>query len=436
MERALLYSPVDSRLAVRYASSNELLSWLDPKIWSVADLTHYVRQALESDYRLQDLWVMGEAFNVSRPASGHLYFTLKDSEASLRCVMWRSEVADLKALPRDGEAIEVHGHISVYEAGGQYQLYADDIRPAGIGALFEEFLRLRDRLEEEGLFDPERKRPLPAWPKRIGVVTSPTGAALRDVLNVLRRRYPLVEVILAPTPVQGDEAPGGIVSALAALNTYSQPDLILLVRGGGSIEDLWAFNDEAVARAIVASESPVVSGVGHETDIIIADYVADVRAPTPSAAAEVATPDRDVLADELAEVRTALERAYQNRLRELRHTYRDRLARLRLASPRAQVANARQRVDEVLHRTTAALRHNLALRQAAVAGLSQTLRAVGPSAVLARGYSVVTRDKDGTIVRSVAQVEPDEGINVRVSDGSFAAQVTPSEKGAKPTEQN
>jgi exodeoxyribonuclease VII large subunit len=348
--------------------------------------------------------------------------------------MWRSEVADLEDLPRDGEAIEVHGRISVYEAGGQYQLYADDIRPAGIGALFEEFIRLRDRLEEEGLFDPERKRPLPAWPKRIGVVTSPTGAALRDVINVLRRRYPLVEVIVAPTPVQGDEAPSGIVSALAALNTYSQPDLILLVRGGGSIEDLWAFNDEGVARAIVASESPVVSGVGHETDVIIADYVADVRAPTPSAAAEVSTPDREALAEELVEMREALERAFQDRLRELRRMYRDRLVRLRLASPRAQVANARQRVDESLHRIVSAIQHSLALRHTAVAGLSKTLRAVGPAAVMARGYSIVTRVQDGKVVRSVAQVGPDEGIRVRVSDGSFDAQVTSSEETDKPQE--
>lgn len=403
----------------------------EPKIWSVIDLTRYVRQTLETDYRLQDLWVMGEAFNVSRPSSGHLYFTLKDAEASLRCVMWRSEVADLAALPRDGEAIEVHGRISVYEAGGQYQLYADDIRPAGIGALFEEFFRLRDRLEEEGLFDPERKRPLPEWPKRIGVVTSPTGAALRDVINVLRRRYPLVEVILAPTPVQGDEAPAGIVSALAALNTYSQPDVILVVRGGGSIEDLWAFNDEGVARAIAASEAPVVSGIGHETDVIIADYVADVRAPTPSAAAEVATPDREVLADELVETRNALERAFGDNLQELRRMHRDWMVRLRFASPRAQVANARQRVDEGSHRIEAAIRHQLALRQSAVAGLSQTLRAVGPAAVMARGYSVVTRVKDGAVVRSVGQVEPDEGINVRVSDGTFGAQVTSSDENDK-----
>jgi exodeoxyribonuclease VII large subunit len=315
----------------------------------------------------------------------------------------------------------------VYEAGGLYQLYADDIRPAGIGALFEEFIRLRDRLEEQGLFDPERKRPLPLWPKRIGVVTSPTAAALRDVINVLRRRYPLVEVILAPTPVQGDEAPAGIISALAALNAYSQPDLILLVRGGGSIEDLWAFNDEGVARAIAASESPVVSGVGHETDIIIADYVADVRAPTPSAAAEIATPDRSSLADDLAELRDALRRVFRDRLRELRRIHRDWSVRMRLASPRAQVANARQRVDEGLHRIEMAVRHHLALRQAAVAGLRQTLHAVGPAAVMARGYSVVTRIRDGKVVRSVAQVEPDEGIDIRVSDGSFEAQVASSE---------
>jgi len=398
---------------------------LEPRVWSVSSLTRYVRQALESDYRLQDIWITGEAFNVSRPSSGHLYFTLKDAEASLRCVMWRSEVALQKVLPRDGEAIEVHGHVSVYEAGGQYQLYADAIRPAGEGDLFQEFLRLRALLEAEGLFDPERKRPLPIWPKRIGVVTSPTGAALQDVLNVLRRRFPLVEAILAPTLVQGDEAPAGIVSALEALNTYSQPDLILLVRGGGSIEDLWAFNDEGVARAIAASQAPVVVGVGHETDVIIADYVADVRAPTPSAAAEVATPDRENLADELAEMRNTLEGKFADYLQELRRGYKGRQAALLMVSPRAQVANARQRVDEALYRATAAIHHGLDLRRAAVVGLAQTLHAVGPSAVLARGYAVVTRVDDGAVVRSIGQVEPGDELNVRVSDGTFAAEARP-----------
>jgi len=398
---------------------------LEPQVWSVSSLTRYVRQALESDYRLQDIWITGEAFNVSRPSSGHLYFTLKDADASLRCVMWRSEVALQKVLPRDGEAIEVHGHVSVYEAGGQYQLYADAIRPAGEGDIFQEFLRLRALLEAEGLFDPERKRPLPIWPKRIGVVTSPTGAALRDVLNVLCRRFPLVEVILAPTPEQGNEAPAGIVSALDALNTYSQPDLILLVRGGGSVEDLWAFNAEGVARAIAASQAPVVVGVGHETDVIIADFVADVRAPTPSAAAEVATPDRENLADELAEMLNTLEGKFADYLQELRRGYKGRQVALLMVSPRAQVANARQRVDEALYRATAAIHHGLDLRRAAVVGLAQTLHAVGPSAVLARGYAVVTRVDDGAVVRSIGQVEPGDELNVRVSDGTFAAEARP-----------
>ena len=398
---------------------------VEPQVWSVSSLTRYVRQALESDYRLQDIWVTGEAFNVSRPSSGHLYFTLKDAETSLRCVMWRSEVLLQKALPRDGEAIEVHGHISVYEAGGQYQLYADAIRPAGEGDLFQEFLRLRALLDAEGLFDPERKRSLPIWPERIGVVTSPTGAALRDVLNVLRRRFPLVEAILAPTPVQGDEAPAGIVSALEALNTYSQPDLILVVRGGGSVEDLWAFNDEGVARAIAASQAPVVVGVGHETDVVIADFVADVRAPTPSAAAEIATPDRENLTNELAEMRNTLEDEFNSYLRELRREYRDRQAALLMISPRAQVANARQRVDEALYRATAAMRHGLDLRRAAVMGLAQTLHAVGPSAVLDRGYAVVTRVDDGVVVRSIGQVEPGDELNVRVSDGTFGVEAKP-----------
>ncbi|NJD58874.1 MAG: exodeoxyribonuclease VII large subunit, partial [Anaerolineae bacterium] len=220
-----------------------------PASWSVTDLTRYLRELLESDEALQDVWVKGEVSNFSRPASGHIYFTLKDTSASLRCVMWRGAAIRQRTMPRDGDAVEVHGAISVYELGGQYQLYADVIRPAGEGALYQEFLRLKAGLEAEGLFAPERKRPIPARPQRIGIITSPTGAALQDVLNTLRRRYPLVEVVLAPTPVQGDEAPPGIIAALRDVAQVARPDVILLVRGGGSIEDLWAFNDERVARA-------------------------------------------------------------------------------------------------------------------------------------------------------------------------------------------
>ena len=390
-------------------------------VLSVSDLTRRVRDLLDTDYRLQDVWVGGEVSNVSRPASGHLYFTLKDSGASLRCVMWRPDVARLLAPPREGEAIEAHGRVSVYEAGGQYQLYADTLRPAGEGVLFQQFLRLKAQLEAEGLFNPERKRRLPAWPGRIGLVTSPTGAALRDVLHVLERRFPLAEVTLAPTPVQGEGAPEGIVAALQALNRHVRPDVILLVRGGGSIEDLAAFNDETVARAIAASRAPVVSGVGHETDFTIADFAADVRAPTPSAAAEIVSPDVAALSEDLDLHQARLVEALGERLRAQRWMLDEQRLKLRLSSPRAQMIGARQRLDDLGSRTLVAISSGVQLRRVTLGGLTQTLRAVGPTAVLERGYAVVSLRVSGRIVRSCRQVQPGTELEVRVADGTFPA---------------
>ncbi len=400
---------------------------LEPQIWTVTDLNRYVRQTLESDYRLQDLWVAGEISNVSHPASGHLYFTLKDPSATLRCVMWRPDVHRLAGLPTEGQSVEVHGHISVYEQGGQYQLYADQLRPAGEGALYQEFMRLKARLEAEGLFASDRKRPLPAWPRRIGVVTSPTAAALQDVLNVIRRRFPLTEVILSPTPVQGEEAPEGIIAALDAVNRISHPDVILLVRGGGSIEDLWAFNDEAVARAIAQSQAPVISGVGHEIDFTIADFVADRRAPTPSAAAEIATPAAAQLIARVAELRRTAARHFAFRLGDLRQALSQLTFSLQRSSPRAHIQSGLQRVDELQRRAEGALRSGLALRREATKRLSQTLHAVGPQAVLARGYAVVQRSDDGSVVRTTGQVSSGDGIDVLVSDGRFRAKVSDTE---------
>jgi exodeoxyribonuclease VII large subunit len=391
------------------------------RAWSVGDLTRYLRELLEGDFRLQDVWVLGEVSNVSRPGSGHLYFTLKDATASLRCVMWRSDVQRHRYLPREGETVEAHGRLSIYDAGGQYQLYTDTLRPTGEGELFQAFLDLKEKLEREGLFDPARKRPLPAWPGRIGIVTSPTGAALQDVVNILRRRFPLAEVVLAPTPVQGDEAPAGIVAALHALNRYARPDVILLVRGGGSLEDLAAFNSERVARAVAASGAPVVSGVGHETDFSIADFAADLRAPTPSAAAEMATPDRLELAEAVARARQSQVRAFRLSLNERRNAVRSARDGLQSASPRAVLASARQRVDELGLRAQRAIETGLALRRASVLGLAQTLRAVGPAAVLARGYAVVQESETGAVVRSVRQVSPGDGVQIRVHDGTFDA---------------
>lgn len=394
---------------------------LATRVWTVGDVTRYVRQLLDGDYRLQDVWIGGEVSNLSRPASGHLYFTLKDGEASLRCVMWRTDVVRQRFSPREGDAVEAHGRISVYEAAGQHQLYADVIRLSGEGAAYQDFLRLKARLEAEGLFDRERKRPLPGWPGRIGVVTSPSGAAWRDVVHILRRRFPLAEVILAPTPVQGGEAPGGIVAALDALNRHGAADVILLVRGGGSIEDLAAFNDESVVRAVAASKTPVVSGVGHETDFTLTDLAADHRAPTPSAAAEIITPDREDLRLAVRQMMSTLAGILGRRLTEARAELWARERALRSASPRSQVANARQRVDDLAHRALSAVRGGLSLRSTELRGLIQTLRAVGPEAVLARGFAVVQQAAGGGIVRSTHQVRAGDRLSVRVQDGSFPA---------------
>ena len=391
-------------------------------IWTIGDLTRYIRQVLESDYRLQDMWVTGEVSNVSRPSSGHLYFTLRDDNASLRCVMWRPRVAHQTHFPRDGEMLEALGYISVYETGGQYQFYAESLRPAGEGARFAEFLELKARLEAEGLFDPERKQPLPEWPKTIGVVTSPTGAALRDVVNVLRRRFPLVTLLLSPTQVQGDDAPDGIVNALESLNQDGRSDVLLLIRGGGSMEDLWTFNHEDVVRAVAHSIVPVVTGIGHETDVILADFAADLRAPTPSAAAEVATPDRAILREDLAFERSDLNHLFREHLNLLRQSLEMWSTRLKLASPRAHIASKQQRLDEFTSRARTAIQHRMELSQVAITGLEKTLRAVGPNTVLARGYAVVTLAENGHVVRSVTQVSPGDPLQIQVQDGIFNAE--------------
>jgi exodeoxyribonuclease VII large subunit len=393
-----------------------------PSSWTVTDLTRYLRELLESDELLQDVWVKGEVSNFSRPASGHLYFTLKDISASLRCVMWRNAVIRQTYTPHDGDAIEVHGAISIYEVGGQYQLYADLFRPAGEGALYQEFLRLKAILEAEGLFAPERKRSIPSRPMRIGIVTSRTGAALQDMLNTLRRRYPLVEVVLAPTPVQGDEAPAGIIAALQDLARIAKPDVIILARGGGSIEDLWAFNDEGVARAIAASPIPVITGVGHETDFTIADFVADLRAPTPTAAAELATPNQADLRLDLASLNDRLNHLLQSFTSDLRWASKELQNQLKRNSPLNQIQSNSQRVDELDRRLAATTDHLFQLARIQLTGLMQRMAALSPTAVLERGYAIVT-NQAGSAVLSIGQVRRGEALNVKVSDGDFGVHV-------------
>ncbi len=393
--------------------------------WTVSALTKYVRDLLEGDVTLQDVWVSGEISNLSRPASGHIYFTLKDSGASLRCVMWRTDAARLKLPLQDGMAIEAHGRIGVYEVGGQYQLYADQIRPVGEGALYQEFLRLKAMLEAEGLFDSERKRDIPSFPKRIGIVTSSTGAALRDMLIAIRRRLPLVEVILAPSPVQGEDAPPKLIEAIASLNQLKPlPDVILLARGGGSIEDLWAFNDERVVRAVASSEVPIICGVGHETDFTLCDFAADLRAPTPTAAAELATQTTMIeLGENLKTFDLQLTTSMQDILEEQSNALASLRDGLRFFSPTRRIQSERQRLDDVSHRFGVAEVHRLALEANQIEGFGKRLEALNPLQVLERGYAVVTRRADGKVINKTKQVKSKDEIHVRVSDGNIDATV-------------
>ena len=392
--------------------------------YTVSQLTGHIRRLIEGESELGDLWIEGEVSNFSRASSGHCYFTLKDAGSQIGCVMWRSAAARQNYLPAGGDLVLAHGRVSVYEAGGRYQLYVDKIRPAGVGDLYRQFEQLKARLETEGLFAPERKRPLPRFPRCIGLVTSPAAAALRDILKVLSRRYPLAEVLLAPTQVQGDAAPPQIVAALAALNARDDVDVIVIARGGGSLEDLWAFNDERVARAIAASCIPVLCGVGHETDFSLADFAADVRAPTPSAAAELVAPDRAELRAQVTGLSAALATALQGTVEERRWRLSEQKRALKHLSPTIQLVQARQRVDDLLGRAGAAAFHSLAMRRERLGGLTGRLAGVSPLGTLERGYAIVRHREMETVVRSVEQIAPGDALGVRVADGEFEVTVS------------
>jgi exodeoxyribonuclease VII large subunit len=387
---------------------------------TVTDITRYLRQVLESDEILRDVWVRGEISNLSKPASGHVYFTLKDQNASLKCVMWKTAAWKLRLDLRNGLEVDVHGNFSLYERDGVYQLYADIIRHNGEGELYQQFLELKAALEAEGLFDLERKRPLPPMPVVIGVVTSATGAALQDVLNTLRGRYRLAEIVISPATVQGEEAPRQIVKALDRLNRQVRPDVILVVRGGGSLEDLWAFNDADVVRAIASSEAPVVTGIGHETDFTLADFAADLRAPTPTGAAMLATPDGAEIAADLAEIKLMLASNLEDCVGELRGNLDNMRNLLRRSAPAWMVSNARQRLDEQFARLEQGMTNGIHFKKNTLAGMNGRLASLNPLAVLKRGYAVVFKE-DGRIVRSTSDVKAGDNLSIRVSDGVFTA---------------
>jgi exodeoxyribonuclease VII large subunit len=395
---------------------------------TVSQLVALLKQVLEEHEGLSNIWVQGEISNFKRATSGHCYFTLKDSGAAIPCVMWRNDAQRLTQLPGDGDRVVVHGRVSIYEAQGKVQLYVDELQPAGLGLLYQELEALKARLAADGLFAAERKRPLPPWPGRIGVVTSGEAAAWRDILRTLRARYPLVEVMLAPAAVQGADAPPQIVAAIELVNRWSaevEPvDVILLARGGGSIEELWAFNDEWVVRAVADSDVPVITGVGHETDQTLVDLAADRRAATPTAAAALAVPDSAEVSQQVAALRGRLARATTARLGEERQQLEQARRALLRESPERQLAGWRQRVEELSQLLARSLGHRLELQQAQIAGLRDRLVALDPQRVLGRGYAIVRRADTAEVVTAAYQVAIGDPLRITVHHGHIDSTVT------------
>jgi exodeoxyribonuclease VII large subunit len=436
-------------------------------VYTVSRLNREVRILLEQSMAV--VWLEGELSNFSAPASGHWYFSLKDREAQIRCAMFRMKNTSVGFTPRSGQHVLVRGRVTMYEARGDYQLIVEHLEEAGVGALKREFERLKAKLAAEGLFALERKRPLPKFPRRIGVITSPSGAAIRDVLHILARRFPPAAVIIYPTPVQGEAAIPAIQRALAIANERAECDVLIVARGGGSIEDLWAFNDEGVARAIHASALPVVSGIGHEIDFTIADFVADARAPTPSGAAEMVVPDRRACLDVLARTADRLVVAMRRELRVVGSRFDAANARLKLMHPGTRLLQQEQRLDDLEQRLLGAMRSSLHHSRSRVSEAMSTLlhhsperrvkdmclkyeslaarlqhawanrsaraehrlslaaralNAVSPLATLDRGFAIVTRGADDRLVSDVASVKVGDEIRARVARGELRATVT------------
>jgi len=407
-------------------STTQLSLFAEPDTpYTITELTRHIKTLVELDPTLQDVQVQGEISNFTRASSGHLYFSLKDAKAQLKCVMWKSEAARLRFDPKHGDQVIVHGKVSVYDAQGTYQLYAKSLQPIGAGDLHQQFELLKAKLEAEGLFDSDRKRSLPPLPRLIGIVSSPTAAGFKDVLNILERRYPSVQVILSAAQVQGKAAPPTIIKALKRLAEYSDLDLILVVRGGGSLEDLWCFNDEAVARAIAESPIPIMTGVGHEIDFTLADFAADVRAPTPSAAAELSVPDRRDVLGMLAGAQHRMITQLENRLQDARNQLTNNQRTLKLVSPANRIQQHRQQADDAAQRLQAATLNRGKDSRQRLALLASRLDSASPQAILKRGYVLAT-DTTGKRITSANDAKPDDTLRLQFTDGSASVTVNKS----------
>ncbi len=395
---------------------------------SVSQLNKYVKSLLEGDPRLAAVYISGEISNFTHHyQSGHLYMTLKDEGAAVKAVMFRGSASKLAFKPENGMKVIVRGRVSLYENTGSYQLYIEDMQPDGVGALQIAFEQLKKRLAAEGLFDENRKRPLPRYPMRVGVITSPTGAAVRDIFNVLGRRFPLARVVFCPVLVQGEGAAASIADAIRRFNRRQAADVLIVGRGGGSIEDLWAFNEELVARAVAGSAIPVISAVGHETDFTICDFVADLRAPTPSAAAELAVPDTARLRAEIAALAERLELGCRGVVTNCTRRL-ELLAQKRcLAEPAYYTEEQAMRLDYLTRRFAAAARQPLGAADRRLAAAASKLDALSPLKVLGRGYAI-GYGADGQVLHSVEQVAPDDAVRLRLTNGVLDCRVNTIQK--------
>lgn len=390
-----------------------------PHIMSVSELNRLAKDVLEQSFPL--FWVSGEISNFTRAASGHWYFSLKDASAQVSCVMFRGRNSYLDWAPKEGDKVEARALVTLYEARGSFQLTIEFLQRAGAGALFEAFEKLKAKLQQEGLFDPAFKQAIPAHPKQIGIVTSPDAAALHDVLTTLRRRMPSIPVVIYPTPVQGKGAAAQIAKAIHTAHERNECDVLIICRGGGSMEDLWQFNEETVARAIANCRIPTISGVGHETDFTICDFVADIRAATPTAAAELASPSHEALLKKLKQLALQLGKSSQDGLMQ-RAQMLDYLAR-RLVSPTQQLAQQKSQLGQVSHRLSLAIKQQLQNQQNNVNQLAQNLHHLNPQAVLTRGYAFA-QTQDGKIINNSAQIKAGDAINLTFGEGEAEAIVS------------
>ncbi len=388
------------------------------KCLSVSELTAYIKQLVDNDMLLSYLWVAGEISNFKNHSSGHMYFSLKDDGAVIRCVMFRTQNSRLKFRPEEGMRVLVRGYVSIYAVGGAYQLYVDEMQPDGTGALYMAFEQLKLKLEKQGLFEAGKKKGIPVLPKAIGVITSPTGAVIRDITQILNRRYPNARVVIYGSAVQGAEAPAQLIRGIRCFNAMKNVEVIILARGGGSLEDLWPFNDENLALAIVESEIPVISAVGHETDYSIADFAADLRAPTPSAAAEMVMPEKKVLKEGLRNLEKRLSISLNNRLRR----EREKLVRLEnarsLQRPLEMVDRKRQHLDVLERNLIQQNQIGLDRVKSVLREAAGRLNALSPLTVLSRGYAVA-QTEEGTLIRSSRALKPGDKLILTVSDGKF-----------------